>query len=234
VRTARSRPIEKAFVPPEAAAGGRLRIAVAARPALLREILTRQLDNEPSLKVVGQARDEDQITRLLSKENPQVLLFDYEGLGPNGESMIPRLRRMAPATRILVLATRSSDETVERVLRAGASGLVGKQLEFATLTRAIRAVGAGELWANRRTTARAVEHLMDMSGRAPSDGQLTKREWEITDAVGKGLRNKDIARGLNISEETVKGHLNNIFRKLKVDNRFAVGLYSLDRPKLKT
>jgi DNA-binding NarL/FixJ family response regulator len=75
---------------------------------------------------------------------------------------------------------------------------------------------------------------MDMSGRAPSDGQLTKREWEITDAVGKGLRNKDIARGLNISEETVKGHLNNIFRKLKVDNRFAVGLYSLDRLKLKT
>jgi DNA-binding NarL/FixJ family response regulator len=212
--------------------GGKLTLAVAARPALFRQILARQLGNEPGLRVVGQARDEDGICLLMEAEHPRVLLLDYEGLGPNGEGMIPRLRRSSPVTRILVLATRSSDETVERVLRAGAAGLVGKQLEFATLVRAIRAVAAGELWANRRVTAQAVEHLADASSRASLNGQLTRRESEITEAVGRGLRNKDIARRLNISEKTVKSHLNNIFRKLQVDNRFAVGLYALDlRPK---
>jgi DNA-binding NarL/FixJ family response regulator len=167
---------------------------------------------------------------LLKTEKPQVLLFDYEGLGPNAEGVISRLHRGAPSTRILVLATRSSQDTVVRVLRVGASGLVGKQLAFATLVRAIHALAIGELWANRRATADFVERLTDDSGRvAASDGQLTGRETEIIDDVGRGFRNKDIARRLNISEKTVKSHLNNIFRKLRVDNRFAAGMYALTR-----
>ena len=203
---------------------------MAARPALFCEILSLQLCNEPDFEVVGLARDEDEIRLLLKQKRPGVLLFDYEGLGPGAETAIRRLRRAAPGTRILVLATRSSEETVERVLRAGASGLVGKQQVYATLVRAIRSVAGGELWANRRTTAHVVEHMSDSPGEASV--RLTRREWEITDAVGLGQRNKDIARLLKISEKTVKSHLNNIFRKLQVDNRFAVGLYSLDlKPK---
>jgi DNA-binding NarL/FixJ family response regulator len=212
----------------ESVPAARLTVVVAARPALVRELLARQLGNESGLMIVGLARDEDGISALLSKDKPQVLLLDYEGLGPNTEGMIPRLRRASSSTRILVLATRSTDETVERVLRVGAMGLVGKQLGFATLVRAIRVVAAGELWANRRVTAQTVEHLADGADRSSWDGQLTQREIEIAMAVGRGLRNKDIARRLSISEKTVKSHLNNIFRKLNVDNRFAVGLYALD------
>jgi len=212
-----------------------LRLVVAAQPALICEVLAGQLNRERSLQVVAQASGEDQIVRVLSKEKPRVLLFDYEGLGPNAESVISRLRRLAPTTRILVLATRSSQETVERVLRVGASGLVGKQLEFATLVRAIHAVAKGELWANRRATADFVEHMTESSGRvAALDGELTSREWEIVDGVGRGLRNKEIAHRLDISEKTVKSHLNNIFRKLRVDNRFAAGMYALERNQPKT
>ena len=206
----------------------RLEIAVAAQPALFCEILSCQLDGEPSLVVVGRAGNEDQIGKVLAKENPRVLVFDYEGLGPNAESTVHRLRRAAPATRILVLASRSSDETVERVLRAGASGLVGKQLEFSLLVRAIHAVAAGEVWANRRVTSLALESLTASSGRA-SKADLTKREQEIADACSRGLRNKEIASRLNISTKTVKGHLNTIFRKLHVDNRFALGLQIVER-----
>jgi DNA-binding NarL/FixJ family response regulator len=205
-------------------------ILIAARPALYREILARQLSGEPDFRISGLARDEDGILALLNKERPRVLLLDYEGLGPNAEALIPRLRRAAPATRILLLATRSGDETVERVLRAGASGLVAKQLGFDVLVRAIRAVAAGELWANRRVTARTVEHLAETQSRDAFEEQLTSRESEIAEAVGRGLRNKEIARRLQISEKTVKSHLNNIFRKLQVDNRFAVGLYVLSLP----
>jgi DNA-binding NarL/FixJ family response regulator len=213
----------------------RCRVVVAARPALVCEALCVALENTSSLEVAGQARDEEETLRVVKQKRPAVVLFDYEGLGPSIEKAIQRLRRAARKTRILVLATRSSDETVERVLRAGASGLVGKQQSLATLVHAIQAVAAGELWANRRATAHVVELLSGDPDRSEPPGErLTHREWEITEAVGRGLRNKEIAHSLRISEKTVKSHLNNIFRKLRVDNRFAVGLYSLDRVQLKT
>jgi DNA-binding NarL/FixJ family response regulator len=200
-----------------------VRIAVAAQPPLFCEILCCQLDAEPRFAVVGRACNEDEIGKLLAKESPQVLVFDYEGLGPSGESTVGRLRRSAPGTRILVVASGSDDETVERVLRAGASGLIGKHVEFDVLAHAIQAVAAGEIWANRQATRLAMEGLTGPSGKAPKS-DLTKREQEIADACSRGLRNKEIASRLNISTKTVKGHLNNIFRKLKVDNRFALGL----------
>jgi DNA-binding NarL/FixJ family response regulator len=75
-----------------------------------------------------------------------------------------------------------------------------------------------------------VEHLAETQSRDGFEEQLTSRESEIAESVGRGLRNKEIARRLQISEKTVKSHLNNIFRKLQVDNRFAVGLYVLSLP----
>ena len=226
-----ARPVpRKSTTPSSSASAEQVTILIAARPALYREILARQLAGEPDIRISGLARDEGGILSVLKKEAVRVLLLDYEGLSPNAEALLPKLRRASPATRILLLATQSGDETVEHVLRAGASGLVAKQLGFEILVRAIRAVAGGELWANRRVTARTVEHLADTQSREAYAEQLTNRESEIAEAVGRGLRNKDIARRLQISEKTVKTHLNNIFRKLQVDNRFAVGLYVLRLP----
>lgn len=208
-------------------------IVVAAQPALFCEVLSCQLNEEPSLSVVGRASDSDHMWKVLARENPRVLLVDYEGLGANGESMVHRLRRAAPSTRILALANRSSDETAVRALGAGASGLVGKQLKFSVLVSAIQAVAEGEIWAKPCNTALALENLTAGSpGGSKSD--LTKREYEVADACSRGMRNKEIAKLLHISEKTVKGHLNNIFRKLQVDNRFALGLYIREPTQLKS
>jgi DNA-binding NarL/FixJ family response regulator len=201
----------------------RLKVAVVAQPPLFCEMLSRQLGVEPTLAVVGRAGTEDEIEKVLAKGQPRVLVLDYEGLGPSVERTVHRFRRAMPATRILVLATRSGDDTVERMLRAGASGLVGKHLEFAVLVRALRAVAAGEIWANRRVTSLALESLTGPAAKTPRS-ELTQREQEVADACSRGLRNKEIASRLNISAKTVKGHLNNIFRKLQVDNRLALAL----------
>jgi DNA-binding NarL/FixJ family response regulator len=210
---------------------GRIRLAIATQPALLRDLLSRLLGQEGDLEVVGVAHDEDRIVEVIHEETPALLLFDYEALGPNSESIIGRLRRVAPRLRILVMATRSADENVERALRAGACGLVGKQLDFDTLLRAVRAVAAGEIWANRRAQALTLEHLTDFgAGAAEPEGQLTKREQQIADGVARGLRNKEIARQLNISEKTVKSHLNNIFQKLGLEGRFALALFDRTTP----
>ncbi len=182
------------------------------------------------MNVVGQASEEGAIRELLRAEKPRVLLFDFEALGPGAESMISRLRRDSASTRFLVLATRSGAETVESVLRAGASGLVGKELDLETVIRAIRTVAAGEVWANRLVTAHALEYLSGLSeqvgARNTSNGHLTAREAQIVNEVGLGLRNKEIAAKLRISEKTVHTHLNNIFRKLQMGNRIALALFS--------
>lgn len=205
-------------------APAKIRLAIAAKPALLCcDALSRLLRLEQDLEVVGQGHDEDHIGLVIKAENPDVLIFDYDALGPNPEGIIARLRRAAPRTRILVIAKASADEDVERVLRVGAAGLVGKQLDFGALLHAIHTVAAGEIWANRRAQARALERLTNGGGPQP-DSRLTRREREIADGVARGLRNKEIARQLNISEKTVKSHLNNIFQKLRLDGRFALAM----------
>jgi DNA-binding NarL/FixJ family response regulator len=211
----------------------RIDVALAIRPALLRDVLTRLLDTEPDLRVVGYGETEEEIRSVISKLRPRLLLFDYEAMGPNSESIISRLRRAVPVTRILVVARRSGEEEIGQVLRSGASGLVGKESEFTTLVRAIQAVVAGELWANRRTAARALEGLTNASAPVPSLEGLTRRELEIADGVALGLRNKEIAQQLNISEATVKSHLNTIFRRLKIEGRVALAMLAQERPNQK-
>ena len=207
-----------------------IRVGVATRPALIRELLCRVLAEETAIDVVGNASDEGGLRELLREKRPRVLLFDFEALGPSGESLISRLRRESPSTRFLVLATRSGADTVERVLRAGASGLVGKELDLETVVRAIRTVADGEVWANRLVTAHALEYLAGLSdlgaARGAANGHLTQREGEIVNEVGLGLRNKEIAAKLRISEKTVHTHLNNIFRKLQMGNRIALALFA--------
>jgi DNA-binding NarL/FixJ family response regulator len=203
-----------------------VRLAIATQPTLVLDALSRCFSREEGIEVVGEGADEDKVAQVLKETTPEVLLFDSEALGPNSESIIGRLRRLAPHTRILVIATRSADDNVERVLRAGAAGLVGKQLGFETVVRAIRAVASGEIWANRRAQALTLEHLTNFAaGVSEPEVQVTRREQQIVDGVSRGLRNKEIARQLSISEKTVKSHLNNIFQKLGIEGRFALARF---------
>jgi DNA-binding NarL/FixJ family response regulator len=177
-----------------------IRVLIATQPPLWSEVLSRQIERERDLKVVGRAHNEDQIRQVASEGNPHVILLDYEALGPNCEGLIARLRRTVPEGRTLVFATRSGDETTVAVLRAGAAGLVGKQLGFPALLAALRAVAGGELWAHRRVTAQAFDQLLTPAPRGPElPSRLTKREWEVIEGVGKGLWNREIARTLGIS-----------------------------------
>lgn len=187
----------------------------------------RELGRDPHFRVLGSATAAEEIEPLVKGGVPAVVIFDYEALGPNSEGVIARLHRAEPRARILVLARRSGRETSVSVLRAGASGMVGKEMAFATLVAAILAVAAGQVWANRETTARVIEQLVT-SSRVDDDGTpvLTRREWEVVTEIARGLRNRQIALELGISEKTVKTHLNNIFAKLRTSGRLNLALWA--------
>lgn len=212
-----------------------LRLAIAVRPALWGELLQLLLEQESHLSVAGRAQTEEQLTELLGHTEADLVVFDLEALGPSAEGVIARLRRAFPHVRILVLASRSSEETAVAVLRAGAAGLVDKQADYRTLVAAIRAIDAGETWANRRVTARALDQLSTPHrNHDPGATYLTTRELEVVDEIGRGLRNREVARKLGISEKTVKAHLVSIFAKLGVHSRTALALWATDRLDPKT
>jgi DNA-binding NarL/FixJ family response regulator len=204
-----------------------VRLAIGVYPELWGELLAHILDREEWIEVVGRAAGEDELRQLTSEHAPDVILLDYEGLGPNAEGVVSRLRRLAPKVRVLVLARRSGEQTVVSLLRAGAAGVVGKSIDLSTLFSAVRSVASGEVWAERKAAAQAIEQLA-APGPAEPDGRatLTRREWEVIEGVGRGLRNREIGRALGISEKTVKTHLNHIFSKLHVKSRFTLALWA--------
>jgi DNA-binding NarL/FixJ family response regulator len=194
---------------------------LAAGPGLLCEVALGCLSREPGIRVVGQAQDEQELEWLLARHKPRVLVLDSATIGPDWVRWVSRFRRAAPSTRILVISASPTESLVKAALRSGASGVLGERHDFATLRKAVLRVGAGEIWADRR----ALGHVMEDFGRsrrrcATAANGLTARERQVSDCMSLGLRNKEIALRLSISEKTVKSHVYSIFRKLRVNSRF--------------
>jgi DNA-binding NarL/FixJ family response regulator len=206
-------------------------IAVAMRPALVRDVMSRVLGVRLDLRVVafgpGTGQDE---THRLRQLQPRILLIDDSV--SNLEAVVRRLHRASPSTRILVLTARSDEIARRRFARAGAYGVVQNRSDLATLVRAVEAASAGEVCESRSGALHGAKHppVPDRKVVAPDeDGRLTTREWEVAELVAQGLRNRRIAFRLNISVDTVKSHLNNSFRKLGLDSRLALGILARSR-----
>ena len=207
---------------------GLIDIAVATRPGLLRDVLARALAARLGLRVVplGEAGEEDAPRRLLELQ-PRILLID-DSIS-HLETVIRRLHGVVPSTRILVLYTGLDEVASVRFTRAGAYGVIRNRSDLATLVRAIEAASKG-LACESQSGVGKRSPVLDTKTVTPSaDSRLTTREWEVAELVAKGLRNKGIALRLNISVDTVKSHLNNSFRKLKLDGRLALAILAQSR-----
>jgi DNA-binding NarL/FixJ family response regulator len=206
-------------------------VAVAMRPALVRDVMSRALSVRLDLRVVafGPGIGED-ATHRLRELQPRILLIDDSV--SSLEAVVRRLHRASPSTRILVLTARSDEYAHRRFARAGAYGVVQNGSDLATLVRAVEAASAGDACESRSGAAKIVRRPEVFRRRVvvpDEDGRLTKREWEVAELVAQGLRNKGIALRLNVSVDTVKSHLNNSFRKLELDGRLALGILARSR-----
>jgi NarL family two-component system response regulator LiaR len=215
--------------PVDAQAGlGPVEVAVATRPALVRDVLARALGTRLGLRVVSfaDAAGADAPRRLLELE-PRILLID--DLVSPIEAVIRRLHRASPSTRILVLHTRSDEVAPGRFAPAGAYAVIQNRSDLAALVRAVEAASQGKACESVRDSGKRLPVLGRKVVTPSGDPRLTTREWEVAALVAKGLRNKGIALRLNISVDTVKSHLNNSFRKLKVDSRLALAILAQGR-----
>jgi len=212
-----------------------IRVAIADDHAVVRQGLRTFLELQDGMDVVGEAADGEEAVALVEREAPDVVLLDLVMPRLDGLEAIPRIRDIAPGTRILVLTSFADDRTVLPAIRAGAAGYLLKDVQPPELAAAIRTVHAGEALLAPSVATMLVEQLAaengPSSGPAPGDAgghHLTPRELEVLAELARGRANKAIAFELGVSERTVKTHVSNILGKLGFTDRTQAAVFAVE------
>ncbi|HEX5595950.1 MAG TPA: response regulator transcription factor [Micromonosporaceae bacterium] len=195
---------------------------------LLRQSLAALIDADPHLTVVGQASDGIEAIDVISATRPDVVLMDVRMPRLDGIEATRRICRNPDLshTRVLVLSMFELDEYVYEALRAGASGFLLKDTRPNELLDAIKRTHAGESLFAPAILTRLIEHYMgtprlsagqEVTG--PLGANLTDRETQILELIGRGLSNAEISQQLTISIKTVKTHVSNLLSKLSARDR---------------
>ncbi len=180
------------------------------------------------MMVIGGAGDGPTALTMVALEQPDVVLMDVCMTGMNGVEATRRIKEKFPAIRVLMLTTFDDDDYVVEALKAGAIGYLLKDMPPAELITAIRAVYEGGVLISPKVAAKIVDKLIIQPGKDRNPGSepgslihvLSNREKEVLRLLARGLDNKEIATQLFIAEQTVKNHVNIIYSKLGVHDRF--------------
>ncbi len=198
---------------------GRIRILIVDDHAVTRTGIRQLLERYPDFEIVGEAADALEALAEAQDLGPQVVLLDMRLPGMNGIEALRQLRASNPDLRILMLSAYEQDEDVLESLKAGASGYILKDIAPDELARAVRVVARGETLLAPGLTGKLVDRFGRLARGENQAGTLTARETEVLHALASGLRNKEIARQLQVGERTITFHLANIYQKLGASSR---------------
>jgi DNA-binding NarL/FixJ family response regulator len=201
-------------------------------------LVATALKRHPQFEVVGYATSVDELLRLVENGAPQVALISsalQEGTF-SGLSALAQIHSKHPEVRLVLLIDHSEREIVVQAFRAGARGVFARaESHFERLCKCIVCVHQGQIWAKTQQLEFIVDALAQVPALRVVDAEganlLTKREEDLLHLVAEGLGNREIARQLNLSENTVKNYMFHIFDKLGISNRVELVLYALSNSK---
>jgi DNA-binding NarL/FixJ family response regulator len=197
-------------------------VVVADDQALVRGGFKMILETQPDIDVVAEAQDGVDAVEQVEAHRPDVVLMDVRMPRLDGVAATRRIVAKHPETRVLVLTTFDEDEIVYETFRAGASGFLLKTVPPTRLADAVRTIAGGEELLAPTVTRRLIETFLSTS-RPPATSygleNLTDRERQVLELIGRGLSNSEIANRFVISEATVKTHVNRVFSKLQLRDR---------------
>ncbi|MCU6499081.1 response regulator [Rugamonas sp. FT107W] len=197
---------------------------------LFRSGIRSLLQRNPEFTVVGEAADGFEGVKRAQQLKPQVILLDLNMPGMSGLETLEQLRQDCPDSAVVMLTVSEDAEDLSVALKAGASGYLLKNIDTDFLSRAIRRAAAGETVLAESMTAKLVAQLT-AGAAAPVASELDKltpREREILECLARGESNKGIARALDLAESTVKIHVQNVLKKLKLSSRVQAAVYAVE------
>ncbi|MEU7138182.1 response regulator transcription factor [Nocardia sp. NPDC046473] len=180
--------------------------------------------------VVSECADGDEVVAAVAAARPDVVLMDLRMKRVGGIDATRILRARDGAPPVLVLTTFDDDQLLSGALRAGAAGFILKDSPAEDLIRAVRMVAGGGAWLDPSVTERVLSAYRTVRPTRTSArlSELTAREYEVLELIGRGRVNTEIARELGISEVTVKSHVGHIFGKLDLRDRAAAIVFAFD------
>jgi DNA-binding NarL/FixJ family response regulator len=218
----------------ETAAEGRpVRILIADDHPVVRIGVRNLLSSHGRFSVVSESQTMAETVQRTIALQPDILLMDYYMPEGSGLEALHILRERAPEVRIVLLTGELTGTLAAQAFESGVRGLVLKSSLSESISFALLAVFAGAYWADGHRTRDLGEVLRKYSRPPQTDAarahKLTRRELDVISLIVKGLSNREIARDLKLSEETVKRHLSNVFEKLDISTRLELAILAIEK-----
>ncbi|HET9498772.1 MAG TPA: response regulator transcription factor [Marmoricola sp.] len=207
-----------------------VRVLVVDDQELFRRGLTMLLGVEPDIEVVGEAGDGLHAAELAAELVPDVVLLDVRMPRRGGLETCVQIKEEVPNARIIMLTVSDEEADLYEAVKNGASGYLLKDSSIDEVAQAVRVVAEGQSLISPMMAAKLLDEFKEMSRtdrEAVISPRLTDRELEVLRLVAKGLNNREIAKQLFISENTVKNHVRNILEKLQLHSRMEAVMYAV-------
>lgn len=210
---------------------GTVNILLVDDHAVIRRGLRLLIETNRKFKVCGECSDGPSAVEAAERLQPDVVVLDVDLAGEDGLTYIPNLLAAAQRARVLILTASNEPGIHSRAILSGAMGVIHKEKAPEVMMKAIEKVNQGEVWFDRA----AMGHLLSEISRgkqpnadpeAAKIAELTDREREVIKLIGEGLKNRQIAERMFISETTVRHHLTSVFNKLEVSDRLELVIYA--------
>jgi NarL family two-component system response regulator LiaR len=202
-----------------------IRVLVVDDHRVVRQGLRFVLEQEEDIEVVGECADGEQAVRAVKGLTPTVVLLDLFMPGPDGLEVLAQIKRDVPATEVVVLTSSHDHEHLLAAIRAGAVSFLSKTADVEEVLGAVRAAARGESVLQPSFVARLVKEVRE-GPTGPLD-LLSPREVDVLAEVARGRSNREIAKELSISDETVKSHVSSILAKLHLADRTQAAIFGL-------
>ena len=213
--------------------GDPIRVLVVDDHALFRRGLEMVLAQEEDIEVVGEAGDAVAAVDRAAELLPDVVLLDVRMPKGSGIEACVQIKEVAPSARIIMLTISDEEADLYEAIKAGATGYLLKEISIDEVASAVRAVYDGQSLISPAMASKLLTEFALMAKRSNERTEqvptprLTERELEVLKLVARGLNNRDIARELYISENTVKNHIRNILEKLQLHSRMEAVVYAV-------
>ena len=216
-----------------------IHVVIICNFRILLKLLSKHLSTFDDISVIktlscNELEQADSLKKKGLAQKPDIILFASGSQLPDLKKKLMRVKKRFSDTPIIFLSSRAEPKNMEfDLIKSGARGFLSSTAPPEILIKAVRTCYAGEIWASRKFAGRMIDDLKEAKhfagphiSKQEIPGQLTRQELKVIMLIASGFRNAEIGKKLFISENTVKTHINRIFKKIKAKNRLQASLWA--------